>query len=469
MTPTGGIKSNMVVYTICRTPKRVRYLPLRHAKKALAEKYYAAKASEPEALDPGQERLYSYFEPPLKAGPYEISTNQVVEHEETTRVYPDKQNFNVIAPRYKLPSGSIHSVYPPPGHAENVEILPHVVLNDPQLPWTREVVKADPKDRNRIPWLAILVFTQEELKWSGLEEFPQNKVSGTLAVNLALKELESLSKTRCDSPALNGSMVWRDDDPETKADFIFVDKSLFRVLFKQYEEPNQQSYDASRYQWLAHMRHINTVGMANSGIDGEKGSFGIVVAHRAGPLNIIAPTDLIVHLVSIENIPNLDFPTRKERVALCSLDSWSYTCLPPNSFNVSAAMEDLGKTLNLFRPNLKDLERRLSSSERKLPKRLGMRLMDGYTMMRYRVQTGEETAAWIRGPFVPNIVPAIERPVSHSGTDLQVIDKETGIMDLTYGVAWQLGKTLALADQVRLIYVTSSWHPAILLTPVVFL
>ncbi|THC90020.1 hypothetical protein EYZ11_010522 [Aspergillus tanneri] len=364
----------------------------------------------------------------------------------------DWQDFIVVAPRYKLPNGSVHSVYPPQGHTENVEILPHVVLNDPQLPWARRVVNnIDPKDRNRVPWLAMLIFRQEELR------YPKATQQGnTLAVTLtlgALGDLVTASDSDCTSPVVKSDgSTYDDDSKDLEADFIFVPKNIFDVLFKDDEKEETQTLcDVSRYQWLAHTRNINTIGMANSGIDGEEGVFSVVISQRAGPLDITEPTDLVVHLVSIEHVSGMPYPAPKDRVTLCSLESWSYTCLPPDSFNVYDAFRNIGRKIDgkhdVLRIDLTQFGKSLSGKQ--LPDRLRDRLVDGFVMTKYRTQTGEETAAWVRGPLVPTLVNHgdVETCISHTGTDLQIMDRETGIMDITYSVAWQLGKALALADQ----------------------
>ncbi|KAM0407524.1 hypothetical protein ACHAPD_012194 [Fusarium lateritium] len=36
---------------------------------------------------------------------------------------------------------------------------------------------------------------------------------------------------------------------------------------------------------------------------------------------------------------------------------------------------------------------------------------------------------------------------SNSGQDFQILDKQVGMMDISYSVAWQIGRTLALGDQ----------------------
>ena len=158
--------------------------------------------------------------------------------------------------------------------------------------------------------------------------------------------------------------------------------------------------------------------MAKSGVDGEEGSFGVVVAHCTGPLDITGPTDLVVHLVSIEKIASLHHPVAKDRVALCSLDNWTYTCLPPNSFNVFDGFRQLGENLKVLRIDPGRVKEALGPGNL-LPFRLKDRLEDGYIMTRYRTLTGEETKAWTKGPLVPSIVQhEADRAVSHSGTDV---------------------------------------------------
>jgi hypothetical protein len=148
-------------------------------------------------------------------------------------VCTDAQQFTVIVPRYKLPEGSVHAVYPPQGHADNVEILPHIVLSDPQLPWaTRAVPDTEPKGRNRVPWLAILVFRQEELSYPKLA----GKMNNMLAASLPLGELEKLvagDPSGCTSPVLKDGSLYTDDESETEVDFIFVPKDLFNSLFSR--------------------------------------------------------------------------------------------------------------------------------------------------------------------------------------------------------------------------------------------
>lgn len=437
----------MVNITSRRTPSSPRYLTHRHARRLLSPKILSS--SDPAPLSPGEEQLYSFYLPSLSAGPHLITTKQTVTVPSSIPLnLTAAQPFTVVAPQYSIPDGSIHSVYPPQGHGDTVETLPHVVLTDPHLPWERvaSTEKEEDRDRNRVPWLAVLVFTQEELRvadqsiWAGTSLQKPVQQSTTLAVNMALSDL---GKVKCVTPV-------RSRDVETKADFIFVKSALFNALVTDYALPEgqtQQKCNVSRYKWLAHVRNINTTGMANSGIDDEFGVFSIIVSHRVGPLDITQPAPVVVHLVSIEDVEKLAFPVADGLVGLCSLYSWSYTCLPPSSLNVPDAFRHLGATLDVLRPESSIIKRLLEPSQPPEAKRIAERLNDGYTLTKYRTQTGEICAALFRGPFAPTMVEHHWKPLSHFGTDLQVMDKKLGVMDITYSVAWQLGKTLALADQ----------------------
>lgn len=81
--------------------------------------------------------------------------------------------------------------------------------------------------------------------------------------------------------------------------------------------------------------------------------------------------------------------------------------------------------------------------------RVGQRMYDGYSLVRYLTQTGEETVAFTRGPLTPTTVKHPLRPgwgILTFGSDLQILDTKLGVMDITYSSAWQLGKALGLAD-----------------------
>lgn len=426
---------------------------------------------DPEKLPPGQEQLSSYYRPSLTANgsgrPNKITITQYIHTKDESQPLEltSEQSFFVIAPRYSLPAGIVHSTYPPQGHGDDLSIIPHILFNDPHFPWEREVT-AVTDGRNLVPWLALLVFTQDELKLSAgqlagsARIFPRDvKQSTTLTVNMSISELHQMQMGSVITP------VPLDDDSGTVTDFIFVPTELFQAHVTTYQSngtpsSKQTSPDVGGYKYLSHARAVHTDGMADAGIENEVGLFSVVVAHRTGPWKITASTPVVVHLVSLEGVEqNLGtWPlTGGDYVALCSLYSWTYQCLPPKSLDISDALEQLGKGLDVLRVP-KHIYTPLLNDHQATNQRVGQRLQDGYTLTRYRLHSGEESVAFYRSPFTPTHV-AYDHPSpegstdyfmslqSTFSTDLQVMDKQVGIMDITYSVAWQLGKTLATADQ----------------------
>jgi hypothetical protein len=69
----------------------------------------------------------------------------------------------------------------------------------------------------------------------------------------------------------------------------------------------------------------------------------------------------------------------------------------------------------------------------------------GYAPLPHHLRQGSRTVSWYRGPLVP--VPDVARTVDNifvnADRALQY-DKDTGLFDVTYAAAWQLGRLLAL-------------------------
>ncbi|PNY27029.1 Uncharacterized protein TCAP_03025 [Tolypocladium capitatum] len=471
-----------------------RHLTLRHSRRVaaayrrearrLAGTAVADDDDEIDPLPPGEQKLSSYWAPGLQAGPkHNITVTQSIEAPTgETLLLEAERSFFVDAPQFSLPEGSVHSTYPPPGYPDTNRILPHVVLTDPHMPWERlgspsqgtnmelrmkmkalaEGAKGEPV-RNRVPWLVVLSFSQDELRLpprdlDGSSSIFRNtsagvvkpvKQSATMTVNMSIDDLWKLT-------ADVTTPVTADLGPESikdsRGDFIFVKPDLLTSLFPA-SDSNGNPVRGSRpstlqYQFLAHVRKINGQGMALAGVE-DTAVFSIVVGSRAGPLDNATAATACAHLVSIEGVENMAWPGPSHRyVALCSLHSWNYTVLPANTLNVPDAFEHLGRTLDVLRAP-EEAIRPLRTSSDKIQHLVAKRLDDGYTLVRYRTQTGEATVALYRGPFTPSYVPPLENMTtsSNSGVDLQVLDKQLGIMDVTYSVAWQVGRTMALCDE----------------------
>ncbi|KAF3317556.1 hypothetical protein TWF173_010324 [Orbilia oligospora] len=466
-----------------------RHLVLNHARRLIAAKQQSESSAtgiisegyQFPALDPGQVQIYSFFEPRLQAGVYTILATQDISATVNPPTDPipqiqNTQTFEVVSPCYHIPSNAVCSTFPPQGYGAEVETLPHVVLKDPHLPWERAASAKNSSDKNRVPWLALLLFTDDELRldpndlaggsgsiFDGITTTPGVKLplkqSPTLSVSLPLPAMGTIEKNSVTTP-INPKDTNTED--QTKAmDVIFLKPALFNELFREYDKTGtatekQTTCDVSRYKYLSHVRLINTEGMAEASSQGESsGLYSIVVCHRTGPLTNTQPVPVYAHLVSIEGVEAIPYPVADSSssrfVALASLYSWSYSCLPADSFNLYTAMRHLGDTMQMLRAPDNLLASMEVSTAPAAASSVAARLRDGYTLCRYRVQTGEVTTAIMRGALSPTVVPRKGSPTyqiqSNSGTSFQVFDRCTGLIDITYSAAWQLGKTLALADQ----------------------
>ncbi|KAM0433809.1 hypothetical protein ACHAQK_009031 [Fusarium lateritium] len=455
-----------------------RHLTLRHARNTVAQakqqtllKAVSLEAQSGEAakeppdpqdedptppLAPGQAQLHSYWAPGLEAGKkHEVLITQHIKARTSDKILrlEAKQNFYVDAPRFVLPEGSVYSTYPPQGYPDDRRILPHIVLSDPHLPWERigsPSAEANPKvdKRNKVPWLALFTFTHDELLLQpGALGKTQFKQTPTQSIKMAVGDVLKIDNV--------ATAIEKDPGPDVKdivTEFIFVKPDLIKSFFSTFDKDNKRQVpekpDVNQYKYLSHVRKINTKGMAIAGHE-DFGIFSVVISNRCGPLNNATAANVSVHLVSIEGIEDMAWPAAgKDYVGLCSLHSWTYTVLPPGQLNVYDAFVHLGRELNVLRP-LESVFKPLESSSDKVTSRLGTRIKDGYSLVKYRVQTGEKTVALYRGPYTPTRVPRNDHfnQCSNSGQDLQILDKQVGLMDISYSIAWQIGRTLALGDR----------------------
>ena len=235
-------------------------------------------------------------------------------------------------------------------------------------------------------------------------------------------------------------------DSTEKMQAIFPRKSKFVQLFSDIEST----------KYLAHVRNINTAGFPNAGVE-ETGLFSIIISGRTGQFDVTQPATQICHLVSIEH---MDSTIRgissdaTDRIGLVSLFSWTYTALPPYPVNFIDSIQHVLDGMQMLRPPdgvMKTLDDQSTSGTKQAAamKTLKARFKSGYTIARWRTETGEESVAFNRGPLVPLVVEQFNSPASsvhdwamssNTSKEYQILDSATGIMDLSYSSAWQLGK-----------------------------
>ncbi|KAF7532352.1 hypothetical protein G7054_g8016 [Neopestalotiopsis clavispora] len=455
----------------------------------------------PGSDDGDNEGLHSIQRPDFAAGTYNVNvernTSKYNRPEKDTladipaahRVPPGEysSSFATISPQYSLPAGSVETVYPAPGLEVPHTTLPHVVFNNSSLPWDRicresgsaDEEKSDLLSKTRTPWLAVLVFTQDEitlpaqteadldtlLRRSGSEGAIGASPTFTYKVNMS-NFINNIKGSNDISTPMTSFDTNIHDAKSTVGDIVCVKGEILQEFFRAFDDmgratASQQQPDVSRYRWLAHIRH--TTGLAQDGSEnrllGDSDTpCSVVVSHRAGPLGTSQPTSMIAHLVSIEGMEAMPFPFVTPYVALTSLHSWYYMSLPPDSpslndtlFNIDGLCNKDGNIQDQLlrgRVTKSELDEMRSSGD--VGESMARRIEDGYTISKHQTRTGEETAVLYRGPLVPVEVSyplgAHWDAPSTDSTSREILDPHLGIMDISYSSAWELGRTLALSE-----------------------
>jgi len=376
------------------------------------------EASDPKKLERDQMRLYSFYKPSLQANDYIIEVTQKIssgtQRIEIKNTSVDSlnnglapQEFEVIVPRFSLDHNIINSYYPPDGHQDESRILPHIVLNDPHYPWEiapgitenlHSTIDMDPLavldgsdhavnvNRSMVPWVALIVFDPDELQLTTIGEAQDLNLPGfnqpsdlrnqqangtfSMAITDYFNKLPTSVRINYAAGFENDAAGFAKITGMTdKVDIIFPEKALVRQLFidrgdnntdTKHQDTATHKFGIEQYKYLAHVRHVNTEGCPDAGVE-EEGLFSVVIASRTGglrdralvdgvwkelPSNLSQPRTQVCHLVSIEHLDStLDLWKNpiSGRVGLVSLFSWTYSALPPNPVDFVTTTDDINQ------------------------------------------------------------------------------------------------------------------------------
>ena len=302
------------------------------------------------------------------------------------------------------------------------------------------------------PWLALISFTDTELAltdgqtkviddMAGIKpldngQMPAIARTNTMAISSSVSQLYTFG-TKISQP-----IVQIDAQDPTPISFVPLSLSLFQDLFPKDSVTGKP--DSSKYRFMSHVRSLNTTGMVDGSGAVEK--FATTVCPRTGPPRLTQAQTIHTHLVSLLGVSSMSYSSESGLAALVSLYSWSYTCIPPDDIAVSQLLANLGSNLQPFRSADSNL-----TIPRSVPLYVDdwvkLRSLSGYTLLRHRKETGEPTLAIQRGLLTPIKMPQSLFPPSDDGKDLAVVDQQAGILDLTFQLAWELGRMTAMADR----------------------
>lgn len=351
----------------------------------------------------GKIEFVQFHQPALKDDTYTITVTQFIQTNEAGRKkidpasYPATRRFAVAGERFTLRPEDIAAVFPPEESlGDHSNVLPHVILNRSTLPWERV---ADPA-REDVPWLALLLFDEEER--------PDPKV-------ITLGELQGASDAKF--PTFTLETGQQADDRVTVID---VKQSVLQAITPSVDE-------------LALLAHVRLRKDSAGNVTGDE--LAVIICNRL-PAKGAAST---AHLVSLERRYEgaaFDYQGAQgdQRVRLVSLKSWRFTCVPDHP-----SFKDL--LLGLDRTTTAP---RLPSDKPDAAKKY---LAAGGVPVPHFMRGGDTTVSWYHGPLAPDSETTASALPARSSDELVRYDTKTGLFDISYAAAWELGRLLALQSK----------------------
>ncbi|MFI9411535.1 hypothetical protein [Nocardia gamkensis] len=387
----------------------------------------------------GDIELHDNYLPGVTAGDYTVEvTHDLKAGPDGRSIITDGalrtvQRFTIRGPQVAIDTGAVLATQPPDGGTGRfAEVLPHVVLGDPMLPWERDMNAAP-----GTPWLALLVFTDDQLV--GATADPTRARSGTVQDFLA-------SDPAVRKPAL---VLEADIAPDAPCRYIQVTAEAFRAVVPRLDEA----------RWLTHCRGANTGDRPILDIQ-EDGLFSVIVAGRfpaVGPPGSADAVKNIAHLVSLEGHQQIltedpDFGGHPS-VALLSLCSWTFWCQADRRIDFRELAEGLAHDPLSGTPAAREqMWLRLpnpytQTNTTDARGQVARRIDDGYAPLPYVTRSGESTYGWYRGPCTPVVPVVTPQAITATTADALIgYDPVWGSFDLSLATAFETGRALAVAD-----------------------
>lgn len=381
-------------------------------------------------------RLFDHRIPSLYSGKYDLTIEQTITGIPTgDRLPTRRQPFDVRELRFSIAPTDVLACYPPPGSIGFYsQILPHITMDTPAVPWFR------PLDGHHksVPWMALLVFREGELP-------DDPNALGKVDV-ITVRDLLAGTALPGRSPAIPPGELF-DEEWDLACNTILVPGALFTAIVPRSDELGL----------LAHSREggppdaTRVAGTDPEPLEDELNS--VVVANRFpdvdGGLHV-------AHLVSLDGFEEyLGGSTESPGdVRLVSLWSWTFETEPDSGIGFGDLVHHLateGRDDTDPRPDL--LLRLPTGTTPPTPtpaqREVAERLATGAVGLPQRLETGERTLAFHRGPFTAapaQPLPPPAAPRLDSADEALIYLERHGVFDTSYAAAYTLGRTLALAD-----------------------
>jgi hypothetical protein len=342
-----------------------------------------------------------YRLPPLRSGRVTLTaTHKVSAPGGEGETFHATQELFVKGARYQLDDAAVDSVFPPPGsQGEFANLLPHIVLTQATLAWQRS-----PAEDSEGTWLALLLFDETDPPPAPqATRLGDLLTSGTIFCAPRTAELgESL------------------DDAVTVID---VPRAQFLA-----RAPSLADLD-----WTAHVREAPADAKA-----APRTEHAVVLGTRLPAGGHLST----VHLVSLEGygpyLPGGAKPLGDDvtAVRLVSLRTWTFSAIDFKQSFEGLLLGLDAEPAGLQLPSKADADPAVANA-------FGL----GYTALDHALRNGSRTVSWYRGPLLPLGARRRAFTSREAADQLLRYDPGSGMLDVSYAAAWELGRLLALHDR----------------------
>ena len=348
--------------------------------------------------------------PAVDDGTYTLTVTQKVTPGAAAETdYLATYQLTVSGPRFAIAPDDLHSRFPPPGSTGTYSaLLPQAVLTRATLPWERALSGSVTHGTLPTPFVALLVLsgTTAPPVQTGVLHDLVNPPTGTLGPDVTLEPWEDPIKDTCS----------------------YVDMSV--------ADFNAAAPKATDLDLLAHLRNVDptTKALGDAPVDGW---FSVVIANRFPA----ASQPSTAYLVSLEGfaacIPPGAPGAKYQTVRLAVLTSWSF-------IDDGGSEQAFTQALTAVAGHSSGLSVASLGSDAAAEAVLAQ----GYVPMSHATRQAETVTSFYRGPLTPLSLDMSGVPSTYSCSDAALrFDPATGMLDVSYAAAWQLGRLLALNDR----------------------
>ncbi len=347
------------------------------------------------------------FEPSLKTGTYEIHIQPITDV--NCQLASEMVEFTVSTERFNLPPNEVYSVYPPREAVGNyAHCLPHIVLNRRTLPWEQKLLSEYPT----MPWVALLVFDETEAV---------QMTEGSCAAAIQQKEGVFV-------PNLH---IQAHEKSDAACSYIHIPVPLLKSVLPY----------ADALSLLAHAKGVSLDRKVTDSTV-QDNWFATVISNRYSkePLKeqSIRHTAFLVSLEGYEAC--LDTAEERERTLtgyeqarMIVLTSWSFS-MSHASFDFNSIVSSLDAAV-------------ISTPYTGNQSYIKQLCQQGYYPMNHHIRDGSKAVSWYQPPLIPYNQERRHTTCRLFADQWLAYDPAIGMLDIRYASAWQLGKSMALADR----------------------